>query len=896
MVLNSCRRSGNVSIAVALALAVCAVLSLPVELRAQCEDVELHLSQADIGWHGLAHTRPTGDPRVLTLTVVSRCSDDSSPCTVDTDCTAGTCDATCDPLSGAGLCELGLPDGPKRCVRSLAICVDDQDCAPAGSCERMPAPPIPLAATGTPICVTSLLAGDATGTLDPADGHSDVSMSMRWRVHLGITLEAPCPRCGAPGDDPQPGQTFVCDGQGSPNDGQSCTVDAVHPLFGGTSFDCPPHAGANVSVSGVAVLGRRVTTRTATQQAVLPCAFPLSQAHPDSVAAVCMDDFSQCSTNSDCLRCTNDLSPCGGNTDCAVGASCAAAPDQPVSCGVYCHCGYCDQDPDAPCFTDDDCSAGQSCAPGAGGSEPMQQVQHNGCANLICGETALEECCSDSGCMNSTVFGTTALVGQCSLAPYRECANDSQCSVTGSGVCEFAPRECFGGRIQRTGRSSAPGLACIDDAGTPACTTNADCSSGECSGVCASPTYVALSCMPPTASAAVNAAFGIPGPVALHFNGVGRAGETAICGNSITEIGESCDDGNVTGGDGCNSECQDEGCIAATPGYPAVPLCSDGMSCTIDSCDALTSSCVHDVACTDLVGCTVDGCGVDGNCESIPDDALCEDGDPCTDDSCSTFMGCTQSFNTGPCDDGVDCTTVDLCDLGTCRGSSVCALDEHCEPISGTCMPGTTTTSVTTTTDVTNTTPTTMHQTTTTLYPPGVCGDAPRTGCLVAEKLSLRVLDHDAADAKDRLRWKWRLGDALDAAELGDPASTTQYRVCVYDSLTGQASLEATLEPAVGSAWRFRGDRAVLYVDGAGSSSGVRRLRIAAGPPGQSSALIVAKGADLPTPEPAGGGLYFFQDPDVTVQLISTEGICLTSVFDRASTTKNNGKVFRATD
>ncbi|MBA3453023.1 MAG: DUF4215 domain-containing protein [Deltaproteobacteria bacterium] len=27
------------------------------------------------------------------------------------------------------------------------------------------------------------------------------------------------------------------------------------------------------------------------------------------------------------------------------------------------------------------------------------------------------------------------------------------------------------------------------------------------------------------------------------------------CGNGIIELGETCDDGNTTGGDGCNSIC-----------------------------------------------------------------------------------------------------------------------------------------------------------------------------------------------------------------------------------------------------------------------------------------------------------------------------------------------------
>lgn len=31
---------------------------------------------------------------------------------------------------------------------------------------------------------------------------------------------------------------------------------------------------------------------------------------------------------------------------------------------------------------------------------------------------------------------------------------------------------------------------------------------------------------------------------------------TAVCGNSIVETGETCDDGNTVSGDGCSSTCQ----------------------------------------------------------------------------------------------------------------------------------------------------------------------------------------------------------------------------------------------------------------------------------------------------------------------------------------------------
>jgi len=37
-------------------------------------------------------------------------------------------------------------------------------------------------------------------------------------------------------------------------------------------------------------------------------------------------------------------------------------------------------------------------------------------------------------------------------------------------------------------------------------------------------------------------------------------------------------------------------------------------------------------------------------------------------------------------------------------------------------------------------------------------------------------------DSKDRLLWKWLKGEATTLPELGDPTTSTTYRLCVYDN------------------------------------------------------------------------------------------------------------------
>ena len=48
-----------------------------------------------------------------------------------------------------------------------------------------------------------------------------------------------------------------------------------------------------------------------------------------------------------------------------------------------------------------------------------------------------------------------------------------------------------------------------------------------------------------------------PGIISVLARG-GGGGADPVCGNNVTEVGETCDDGNTTSGDGCSSVCQTE--------------------------------------------------------------------------------------------------------------------------------------------------------------------------------------------------------------------------------------------------------------------------------------------------------------------------------------------------
>jgi hypothetical protein len=182
------------------------------------------------------------------------------------------------------------------------------------------------------------------------------------------------------------------------------------------------------------------------------------------------------------------------------------------------------------------------------------------------------------------------------------------------------------------------------------------------------------------------------------------------CGNGIVDPQETCDDGNEISGDGCDDNCQDEGCIAQTPSYPDVPLCSDGNPCTDDVCHgttdgtgtcshtANTSPCDDGLYCTAVDTCSLGACvGVGDPCTGLPfcasecDEQSDEcaspsgtpctsDGNPCTDNQCDGAGACVAVPNTDLCDDGLFCTTTDVCQGGECVGSGdPCVGGAQCE-------------------------------------------------------------------------------------------------------------------------------------------------------------------------------------------------------------------------
>jgi cysteine-rich repeat protein len=138
--------------------------------------------------------------------------------------------------------------------------------------------------------------------------------------------------------------------------------------------------------------------------------------------------------------------------------------------------------------------------------------------------------------------------------------------------------------------------------------------------------------------------------------------QVTLCGDSLIDPGEECDDGNTSDGDCCSSLCQFESTGSA--------CVDDGNACTDDKCNG-TGTCLHPnntLACDDASACTSSDTCSGGSCAGTP--VNCDDSNLCTDDSCDPGSGCLNVNNTIPCSDGNACTVGDACSGGTCASGA----------------------------------------------------------------------------------------------------------------------------------------------------------------------------------------------------------------------------------
>jgi hypothetical protein len=173
-----------------------------------------------------------------------------------------------------------------------------------------------------------------------------------------------------------------------------------------------------------------------------------------------------------------------------------------------------------------------------------------------------------------------------------------------------------------------------------------------------------------------------------------------------------------------------------------------------------------------------------------------------------------------------------------------------------------------------------------------ICEPTPVVGCLGGASASFQVSTKGGA-LKSKLGWTLSKGDAFAQINLGSPATTTRYTLCVYDETAGVPELvdEVTIEPNPN--WIDADPKGYSYKDKTGAQGGVQKAQLKTGAAGKSKVQIKAKGVNLPLPIPFSGSALFDQDTEVTVQLINSDTpTCWTSSF--TSNSKNDAVQFKA--
>ena len=344
--------------------------------------------------------------------------------------------------------------------------------------------------------------------------------------------------------------------------------------------------------------------------------------------------FGQCLAPPPAASCVNHCggvapSGCACTADCATTDRCCKDVDV---CGCIASCAgkVCGDDGcGATCGT---CKSGQLCKAGACAYPACSPATCNGHGN--CNPNTVTCTCSDGYQGDYCDICPLGQVGFPNCAT--PCSSDAGCDDKEPCTTD----NCSGGACVHlsvqatcTGGDACVQFACVGGTCQPATTTNCDdnnaCSIDSCDA---------------------------------------KAG----CAHLPSSATSCQDDKPCTSGDVCNGMVCKGGTLPTN--------CDDANTCTADSCDAV-QGCVH--AATGNACATPDLCSVGGVCSSATCASVgaknCSDGLSCTLDSCAAGSGKCQhtamAAGTG-CDDNVACTKGDTCDnQGNCTaGAAACAL------------------------------------------------------------------------------------------------------------------------------------------------------------------------------------------------------------------------------
>lgn len=166
-----------------------------------------------------------------------------------------------------------------------------------------------------------------------------------------------------------------------------------------------------------------------------------------------------------------------------------------------------------------------------------------------------------------------------------------------------------------------------------------------------------------------------------------------------------------------------------------------------------------------------------------------------------------------------------------------------------------------------------------------LCAATPRSDCtapLFPERAKFQMRDGEPG-FRDKLLWRWSKGNAS-LSQFGTPQSTTEYALCIYDSVAGVPGLvqSASVPPGGTCAgvpcWKPL-SRGFKYKNLSGTPDGLTQVLLKEGQEGRAKFIVKGKGAELAFPTPLSLAQHRAQDPAVTVQLVNSVGFCWDATF-----------------
>lgn len=173
------------------------------------------------------------------------------------------------------------------------------------------------------------------------------------------------------------------------------------------------------------------------------------------------------------------------------------------------------------------------------------------------------------------------------------------------------------------------------------------------------------------------------------------------------------------------------------------------------------------------------------------------------------------------------------------------------------------------------------------------CPPAAMAGCKAptATRAAQLKIKATGSAAKNQLLWKWKKGAATSTGDFGDPLTTDDYAICLYDESNASALVAGAVVPAgrtcgTKPCWKATGATGYAYNDHDRTRFGIGTIKLHAGGSGSAKIVLKGQGAALPLPTlplplPLRG------------QLVNTSGQCWDATFSEAGLGKNDTERFQ---